>query len=328
MPSTAFITGITGQDGSYLAEYLLGRGYVVHGLVHRPDALQSSPIAPLVNDPAVMGRALFLHHGSLEDAAALRRAIGGARPTEFYHLAGQSSPRMALESPEASAAAIGMGTLRVLEIVRGLPEPPRFLFASSSEVFGSPSSSPQDELTPLNPTTPYGVAKAFAQQMTKVYRTAHGLKSCSAILYNHESPRRSAHFLPMKVARGVARIRRGLQAELPLGRLDGRRDWGWAPDYARGMALMLQADPVDEFVLATGRLHSVEELVRAAFAAADLDWRRHVTFDAGLVAAVEPAALCGNPAKAKRLLGWENTVPFEEMVVRLVRAEIDGTGPV
>jgi GDPmannose 4,6-dehydratase len=323
MPPTAFITGITGQDGSYLAEYLLARGYVVHGLVRRPDALQASPIAPLVNNPAVMGKALFLHHGALEDAAALRRAVGAARPSEFYHLAGQSSPRMALESPEAAVASIGMGTLRVLEILRELTEPPRFLHASSSEVFGSPPCSPQDELTPLNPTTPYGVAKAFAQQMTKVYRTVHGLKACSAILFNHESPRRSDRFLPMKVARGVARIKKGLQADLTLGRLDGRRDWGWAPDYARGMALILQSGAADEFVLATGRLHSVEELVRAAFAAVDLDWRPHVAFDGRLVAAVEPAALCGNPAKAGRLLGWENTVPFEEMVVRLVRAELD-----
>jgi GDPmannose 4,6-dehydratase len=320
---TAFITGITGQDGSYLTELLLERGYTVHGLVHRPDALQSSPIAPLVNNPAVMGRTLFLHNGSFEDATRLRRVIGQARPSEFYHLAGQSSPRLSLELPEATVDSIGMATVRLLEILRDLPEPPRFLYASSSEVFGSPPHSPQDELTPLNPTTPYGAAKAFSQQMAKVYRIAYNLRTCSVILYNHESPRRSGQFVTMKIARAAARIKKGLQKDLVLGSLGGRRDWGWAPDYVRGMWLMLQADPVDDFVLATGELHSVEQLVSAAFSALDLDWRSHVKFDQALVTAVEPVAPCGNPAKAKRLLGWQNTVPFGEMVVRLVKAEYD-----
>ena len=323
MPLSAFITGITGQDGSYLAELLLGKGYDVHGLVHRPDALLASPIAHLVNDPAVMGKRLFLQHGAFEDATHLRRIIGRAKPSEFYHLAGQSSPRLSLELPEATADSIGMATVRLLEIIRDLPDPPRFLYASSSEVFGSPPHSPQDELTPLNPTTPYGAAKAFSQQMAKVYRIAYKLRTCSAILYNHESPRRSPQFVTMKIARGVARIKKGLQKELPLGSLDGRRDWGWAPDYVRGMWQMLQADPVDDFVLATGELHSVDEFVQLAFAAVDLNWRDFVKFDQGLVTSVEPTAACGNPGKAKRLLGWQNTVPFAEMAVRLVRSEYD-----
>lgn len=323
MSLTAFITGITGQDGSYLAELLLGKGYTVHGLVHRPDALAASHIGHLVQEGDVVGRRLFLHNGTFEDATHLRRIISQTKPAEFYHLAGQSSPRLSLELPEATVDSIGMATLRLLEIIRDLPDPPSFLYASSAEVFGSPPHSPQDELTPLNPTTPYGAAKAFSQQMGRVYRLAFGLKTCSAILYNHESPRRSGQFVTMKVARAVARIRRGLQSELVLGSLTGRRDWGWAPDYVRGMWQMLQADPVDDFVLATGQLHSVEELVAIAFAEIGRNWRDHVKFDARLVSAIEPVAACGNPSKAKRLLGWQNTVPFPEIVARLVRSESD-----
>ncbi len=327
LAQSAFITGITGQDGSYLAELLLDKGYDVHGLVHRPEALQSSPIAPLVNDPAVMGRRLFLQNGAFEDATHLRRIISRAKPTEFYHLAGQSSPRLSLELPEATVDSIGMATVRLLEIIRDLSDPPRFLYASSSEVFGSPPHSPQDELTPLNPTTPYGAAKAFSQQMAKVYRIAYKLKTCSVILYNHESPRRSSQFVTMKIARAAARIKKGLQTGLPLGSFEGgRRDWGWAPDYVRGMWMMLQADPVDDFVLATGELHSVEEFLQIAFASLDLNWRDFVTFDQNLTTSVEPVAPCGNPGKAKRLLGWQNTVPFSEMVVRLVRSEFDKLG--
>ncbi len=319
----AFITGITGQDGSYLAELLLARDYEVHGMVHRPDSLPGSNIGPLVNDPALLNRRLFLHNGSFEDATHLRRLISRARPDEFYHLAGQSSPRLSLDLPEATVDSVGMATLRLLEIIRDLATPTKFLYASSSEVFGSPPYSPQDELTPLNPTTPYGAAKAFSQQMARIYRIAYQLPACSAILYNHESPRRSGNFVTMKIARAVARIKRGQQTELHLGSLAGQRDWGWAPDYVRGMWLMLQADPVDDFVLATGHLHSVRQLVAAAFAVAGLDWEKHVKFDAALVSTVEPAAACGNPAKARRLLGWENTVAFDELVARLVSAELD-----
>ncbi len=317
----AFITGITGQDGSYLAELLLEKGYVVHGLVHRPDALFASPIAPLVNDPAIHGRRLILHNGAFEDATHLRRIIGRAKPNEFYHLSGQSSPRLSLELPEATVDSIGVATLRLLEIIRDLPDPPSFLYASSAEVFGSPAHAPQDELTPVNPTTPYGAAKAFSQQMAKVYRTAFKLKTCSAILYNHESPRRSSNFVTMKIARAAARIKQGLQGELQLGSLSGQRDWGWAPDYVRGMWLMLQADAVDDFVLATGKPHTVQDLVEVAFGHVGLRWEEWVRFDPQLVTSVEPIASCGNPAKAKRVLGWSNSVPFEEIVGRLVDAE-------
>jgi len=318
----AFITGITGQDGSYLTEFLLEKGYEIHGLVHRPDTLGHSNIAHLVNDPAVNNRRLFLHNGSYEDATHLRRIIAKAQPQEFYHLAGQSSPRLSLELPEATVDSIGMGTLRLLEILRDLPEPTKFLYASSSEVFGSPPHSPQDELTPVNPTTPYGAAKAFSQHMARIYRIAYGLPTCAAILYNHESPRRSGAFVTMKIARAAARIKKGLQTELVLGSLGGRRDWGWAPDYVRGMWMMLQSNPVDDFILATGELHSVEELVDNAFKYVGLNWRDYVKHDQKLVMTVEPAASCGNPAKARRLLGWQNSVPFAEMVARLVESEL------
>ena len=326
MSEIAFITGITGQDGSYLAELLLGKGYVVHGLVHRPDALASSHIGHLVQNPGLLGKQLFLHNGAFEDATHLRRVIGKAMPTEFYHLAGQSSPRLSLELPETTVDSIGMGTLRLLEIIRDLAKPPRFFYASSSEVFGTPAHSPQDELTPVNPTTPYGAAKAFSQQMARIYRTAYNLRTCSAILYNHESPRRSSQFVTMKIARAAARIKRGLQKELQLGSLGGRRDWGWAPDYVAGMWAMLQSDPVDDFVLATGEMHTVEEYTEATFTALGLNWRDHVKFDSNLLTTVEPVAPCGNPGKAKRLLGWRNTVPFAEIAVRLVKSEYDRLG--
>jgi GDPmannose 4,6-dehydratase len=319
----AFITGITGQDGSYLAELLLARDYEVHGLVHRPDALGGSNISHLLNDPEIIDRRLFLHNGAFEDATHLRRIISRSKPTELYHLAGQSSPRLSLELPETTVDSIGMATLRLLEIIRDLSDPPRFLYASSAEVFGSPVHTPQDETTPLCPTTPYGAAKAFSQEMARIYRTAYGLRTCSVILFNHESPRRGSQFLTMKVARAVARIKRGLQKELFLGSLASGRDWGWAPDYVEGMRLMLQLDPVEDFILATGEHRTVEVYVSSAFAVLGLNWRDYVKFNSDLVTTVEPIAACGNAAKAKRMLGWKNTVPFDEIVVRLVRSEYD-----
>ncbi len=318
----AFITGITGQDGSYLTELLLEKGYEVHGLVHRPDALPASNIRHLVADATLLNKRLFLHNGAFEDATHLRRIISKAKPNEFYHLAGQSSPRLSLELPESTVDSIGMATLRLLEILRDLPEPTKFLYASSSEVFGSPPHSPQDESTPLNPTTPYGAAKAFSEHMARIYRIAYQLPTCSAILYNHESPRRSSGFVTIKIARAAARIKKGLQQQLVLGSLTGRRDWGWAPDYVRGMWLMLQEKNVDDFVLATGQLHSVEELVDFAFQGVGLNWRDYVKFDQALVNSNEPVAPCGNPAKARAVLGWENTVPFKDMIARLVESEL------
>jgi len=318
----AFITGITGQDGSYLAELLLEKGYEVHGLVHRPESLASGVLARITQGETAAGTRLKLHIGSFEDTTHLRRLIMRAKPNEFYHLAAQSSPRLSLELPETTMESVGMATVRLLEILRDLDNPPKFLFASSSEIFGEPAQTTQDETTPMQPSTPYGVAKALSTQMAKIYRSAYGLNTCAAILYNHESPRRSVQFVTMKVAQAAARISQGAKQRLKLGNLTGQRDWGWAPDYVRGFWMMLQQEKVDDFVLATGKLHSVEQLVAQAFAVVKLNWKDHVELDAGLKTAVEPARLCGNPAKAKRVLGWENTVPFDLMVERLVASQL------
>lgn len=322
MSKRAFITGITGQDGSYLCELLLEKGYEVHGLVHRPESMRSGNISHLVEDEAILDKRLFLHIGAYEDATHLRRLIIKAQPQEFYHLAGQSSPRLSLELPEATVESVGVATLRLLEILRDMDEPPRFLYASSSEVFGSPPHSPQDEETPLAPTTPYGAAKAFSQQIARIYRTSFGFQTCSAILYNHESPRRRTNFVTMKIANAAARIKLGLQKELVLGNLSGRRDWGWAPDYVKGMWAMLQADAVDDFILATGQLHSVKDIVGYAFERVGIEWEKHTRCDSALETTVEPVAPCGNPAKAKRLLGWQNSVPFREIIHRMVDSEL------
>ncbi|MCK9590205.1 MAG: GDP-mannose 4,6-dehydratase, partial [Terrimicrobiaceae bacterium] len=322
MKKTAFITGITGQDGSYLTDLLLEQDYEIHGLIHRPDRLPASSIGRLLQDDAIISKRLFLHNGSYEDSTHLRRVIAKAKPTEFYHLAGQSSPRISLEMPESTMESVGMGTLRILEILRDLDAPPKFLYASSSEVFGTPVQMPQTEETPMNPATPYGAAKALSQHMCRIYRNAYGLQTCSAILYNHESPRRGSGFVTMKVARAVAAIKLGRQKELFLGSLSGRRDWGWAPDYVQGMHLMLQQATADDFILATGKLHTVEQLVDLSFRSVDLNWRDHVKFDQSLVTAVEPLAACGNPAKAGRVLGWKCTLTLEEIMRRMVESEL------
>jgi GDPmannose 4,6-dehydratase len=318
----AFITGITGQDGSYLTEILLEKGYTVHGLVRRPESLPYGNLGALVADPEIYNKRLFLHTGSFEDATHLRRIIVRAKPTEFYHLAAQSSPRMSLDLPETTVESVGMATVKLLEILRDVDEPPKFLYASSSEIFGSPPHCPQDEGTPLNPSTPYGAAKAFSMQMAKIYRTAYGLQTCSAILYNHESTRRGGGFVTMKIARAAARIKLGQQKRLALGSLEGRRDWGWAPDYVKGMWLMLQQEAVDDFIFATGKLHQVRDVVKVAFNSLDLKWQDYVDYDASLITAVEPTSLSGNPGKAKRILGWENSVKFEEIICRLTEFEM------
>lgn len=317
----AFITGITGQDGSYLCELLLSKGYRVDGLVHRPDSLMHSAIAHLVKDEAILNKQLFLHAGSFEDGSHLRRIIQKAKPTEFYHLAGQSSPRISLDLPETTLDSVGMGALRLLEILRDLDAPPKFLYPSSSEVFGATKISPQTEDTPLAPSTPYGAAKAFAQNITTIYRSAYGLYAANAIVYNHESPRRGIQFVSQKVARAVAEIKLGLRTELFLGSLDAKRDWGWAPDYVKGMWLMLQAKEAEDYILATGKLHTVQELVALAFASLDLRWEDYVRFDASLVSTVEPLALVGNPQKAKHCLGWENSLSLEAILQAMVAAQ-------
>src|SRR5690242_13907449 len=262
----ALITGITGQDGSYLTELLLQKGYDVHGIVRRTSNLQRSRIEHLRRDPKIYDKSLFLHYGDLSDMTTLRRIFREVQPSEVYHLAGQSHVGLSFEIPESTCDEAGMATLRLLEIVRDQGQPVRFYHASTSEIFGNAAESPQTEETPMRPTSPYGCAKAFATQLCRVYRQSYELFVCNGILYNHESPRRGENFVTRKIARAVARISRGLDSELVLGNLESKRDWGRAQDYVQAMWLMLQHAKPDDYVVATGAAHSVREFLEAAFA--------------------------------------------------------------
>ena len=332
----AFITGITGQDGSYLAEWLLEKGYEVHGLVRLPGdptspsapaadqraelQLHAPNLKPLLADLALPGHRLVLHAGSLEDTASLRRALSDSGPDEIYHLAGQTHVGLSFEQIEATCQVTAMGTLRLLEAARQLPRPPKIFHASSSEIFGRPETAPQDEQTPVRPVTPYGCAKAFGTMLVSVYRQTFGLHACNGILYNHESPRRGRNFVTQKICLAAAAIKQGRQAELVLGSLTAKRDWGDARDYVRGMWLALQHPAPEDFVFATGELHSVQEVVEMAFAAVELDWRKHLKQDPKLLRPEEPARLVGNPAKARHVLNWERRRDFREMITEMTLA--------
>ncbi len=319
---TALITGITGQDGSYLTELLLERGYTVHGLVRRTSNLLRSRIEHLRGDAAVYGERLFLHYGDLGDSTALRRIFAETRPEEVYHLAGQSHVGLSFEIPESTCEEAGMATLRLLEIARAQPRPPRFYHASTSEIFGTATESPQNENTSMRPSSPYGCAKAFATQMARVYRQSYGLFVCNGILYNHESPRRGENFVTRKIARGVARIARGIQSELVLGNLESRRDWDRVQDHVQAMWLMLQHEKPDDYVVATGKTHSVLDFVKAAFAVVDLPWDKFVRSDHSFDRPAEPAQLVGCAAKIQRELGWRPTGSFNQLVREMVVAEL------
>jgi GDPmannose 4,6-dehydratase len=318
----AVITGITGQDGSYLAEWLLAHDYEVHGIVRRTSRLDQSRIAHLCRDSASQGQRLFLHFGELEDPTNLRRILIEARPDELYHLAGQSHVGLSFEIPEVTAQLTALGTLRLLEMARDLKPTPRVFHASSSEIFGEPSHAPQDEATPFAPVSPYGCAKAFATQIVAVYRKSHNLFACNGILFNHESPRRGEEFVTRKICRGAASIRLGLSKELVLGDLKAERDWGHARDYVEGMWLALQHSTPEDFVFATGSLHSVQDVVEQAFATVQLDWTKYVRHDPRLSRPAEPRRLLGNPAKAKRLLNWEPRTAFQALITEMTQAEL------
>jgi GDPmannose 4,6-dehydratase len=319
----ALITGITGQDGSYLTELLLDKGYMVHGVVRRTSHLLRSRIDHLRRDEKIYGCSLFLHYGDLSDSATLSRIIADVRPTELYHLAGQSHVGLSFEIPESTCEEAGMATLRLLEIVRSQPQPLRFYHASSSEIFGDACEVPQTESTPLQPTSPYGCAKAFATQLARVYRESYGLFACNGILYNHESPRRGENFVTRKIARGAARIARNLDSELVLGNMESQRDWGHAQDYVQAMWLMLQHHTADDYVVATGELHSVREFVEAAFAVVDLPWQKYVRHDPAFDRPAEPARLAGCADKIRKKLGWKPRGTFHELVQEMVETEVD-----
>ncbi len=320
----ALITGITGQDGSYLTELLLDRGYEVHGLVRRTSSLNRSRLNHLYDDPKIYGRRLFLHYADLDDPTTLRRGLVKVAPDEIYHLAGQSHVGLSFEIPESTCELTAMGTLRLLEMMRDLPTPLRFFHASSSEIFGQPSQVPQDERTPMAPVNPYGCAKAFATQMVAVYRKTFGLFACNGIMYNHESPRRGENFVTRKICRGAAAIKLGLETELMLGDTSAQRDWGDARDYVRAMWRTLQHQTPEDFVFATGQLHRVQDVVETAFAAVRLDWRPYVKQNARFMRPTEPARLVGNAAKAKRLLNWEPQSSFHQLIGEMTQAELTG----
>ncbi|HZE13968.1 MAG TPA: GDP-mannose 4,6-dehydratase [Chthoniobacterales bacterium] len=322
MKKTALITGITGQDGSYLAELLLEKGYAVHGVVRRTSNLVRSRIEHLRNDKNVYGKSIFLHYGDLSDVTTLRRIFSEVQPAEIYHLAGQSHVGLSFDIPESTCEEIGMATLRLLEIAREQPRPVKFYHASSSEIFGNATESPQTEETPLRPASPYGCAKAFATQLARVYRESYGLFVSNGILYNHESPRRGENFVTRKIARAVARIARGLDHELSLGSLESRRDWGRAQDYVTAMWLMLQQEKPGDYVVATGETHSVRDFVEAAFAVVKLPPEKYVKRNPAFDRPSDPARLVGSPEKIRRELGWRPTGSFADLVREMVEGEL------
>ena len=318
----ALITGITGQDGSYLTELLLEKGYAVHGIVRRTSNLLRSRIEHLRRDPKIYGKTLFLHYGDLSDTTTLRRIFREVGPSELYHLAGQSHVGLSFELPESTCDEAGMATLRLLEIVRDQSSGVKFYHASTSEIFGNASESPQTEETPMRPTSPYGCAKAFATQLARVYRQSYGMFVCNGILYNHESPRRGENFVTRKIARSVARVARGLDVDLVLGNLESKRDWGRAQDYIVAMWLMLQHEKPDDYVVATGQTHSVRDFVEAAFAVVDLPWKKYVKQDRAFDRPIEPARLVGYADKIRKTLGWKPGGSFEQLVREMVDAEL------
>jgi GDPmannose 4,6-dehydratase len=318
----ALLTGITGQDGSYLTELLLKKGYTVHGIVRRTSVLTRLRLEGLYDNPEIYGKKLFLHYGDLTDGTTLRRIFAKVKPSEFYHLAGQSHVGLSFEIPESTCEEVAMATLRLLEICRDQPQPVRMYHAASSEVFGVATESPQNEETPLRPTNPYGCAKAFAYQMARVYRQAHGLFVANGLLYNHESPRRGENFVTRKISRQVAKIKLEQADQLTLGNVAGTRDWGHAREYVEAMWLMLQAPEADDYVVATGISHTVLDFVKAAFAVVDRPYEKYLRTDAALNRLQEPVRLVGDPSKINQKLGWKARIQFEELVREMVEADL------
>ena len=319
----ALITGITGQDGSYLTELLLEKGYEVHGMVRRTSSLDRSRLDHLYHDPDLYNQRLFLHYGELDDPTTMRRVLFKTQPDEIYHLAGQSHVGLSFEIPEPTCEMTAMGTLRLLELVRDLPKPAKFFHAASSEIFGRPATFPQDENTPVAPVNPYGCAKAFARQMLTIYRQTFGVFGVNGILYNHESPRRGENFVTRKIVRAAAAIKVGKQKELTLGDTSAQRDWGHAKDYVNGMWLSLQHEKPEDYIFATGKLHSVQDVVNLAFATVGLDPAKYVRKDPRFMRPAESLSLVGNASKAERLLGWKREYTFEQMIEEMTRCELE-----
>lgn len=323
MTKKALVTGITGQDGSYLAELLLSKGYEVHGIVRRASTFNTGRLDGIYEDPHSADSRLFLRYGDLGDAGALARLIAEIQPDEIYNLAAQSHVRVSFDNPEYTTDVTATGAVRLLEAIRQAGKKPRFYQASSSEMFGNARQKPQTETTPFHPRSPYGCSKVFAYWLTVNYRESYGLHASNGILFNHESPRRDETFVTRKITRAVAHIKAGLQHKLYLGNLDARRDWGYAKEYVEAMWLMLQQDQPDDYVIATGDPHSVQEFLEAAFGYAGLDWKKHVEIDPRYYRPAEIDESVGDGTKARRQLGWSPKTTFAELVKLMVDADIE-----
>lgn len=323
MTKRALITGITGQDGSYLAEQLLEKGYTVAGIVRRSSSMERARIDHLQLIDSVSTRdRVQLFYGDLTDGSSLNRTLREFRPDEIYNLGAQSHVRISFDVPEYTADVDALGTVRLLEAIRDVGIRPRFYQASSSELFGKALEVPQRETTPFNPRSPYACAKAFSFFVVKNYREAYGMFAVNGILFNHESPRRSPNFVTRKVTKAAARVKLGLQSSVALGNLDAKRDWGFAGDYVDAMWRMLQVDTPDDFVIATGETHSIKELLDVAFGHVGLEWQNHVTYDARQLRPTEVDLLLGDASKAKTVLQWEPKVRFRELIEMMVEADL------
>lgn len=316
----ALITGITGQDGSYLAELLLAKGYEVHGVVRRSSSFNTERLDTIYQDPHVADYRLRLHYGDLEDGSSLANLIKKVAPDEIYNLAAQSHVRVSFDVPEYTVSSVAMGTLRILESIRELGSSCRMYQASSSEMFGS-AAPPQNEQTLFQPRSPYACAKVFAHQLCQNYRDAYGMFIACGILFNHESPRRGIPFVTRKITRAAARIKHGLEKKLFLGNLEARRDWGFAGDYVEAMWMMLQQDKPDDYVIATGESHAVRDVLDVAFGTLELDWKNYVEIDQRYFRPTEVDHLHGDATKAREKLGWKPKVTFKQLIEMMVRAD-------
>ena len=322
MAKKALITGITGQDGSYLAELLLSKGYEVHGIIRRASTFNTERIDHLYQDPHINGVKLFLHYGDIADSTNLIKLLYRIQPEEIYHLAAQSHVRVSFDIPEYTGNVTGLGTIRILEAIRETGLKARFYQASSSEMYGKVREVPQRETTPFYPRSPYGAAKVYSYWLTVNYRESYGMFACNGILFNHESPRRGETFVTRKISRAAARIKAGLEDKVYLGNLDAKRDWGYAKEYVEAMWLILQQDEPDDYVIATGEAHSVREFVEEAFSHVGLDWRKHMEIDAKYYRPAEVESLVGDASKAKGKFGWEAKTRFKELVRLMVDADM------
>jgi GDPmannose 4,6-dehydratase len=329
----ALITGITGQDGSYLAELLLSKGYEVYGIIRRSSSFNTERIDQIYQDPHVRRARLRLVYGDLNDASSLNKILRTVQPDEIYNLGAQSHVRVSFDIPEYTAEVTGLGTVRILEAIRESGLTPKFYQASSSEMFGKVQEVPQRETTPFYPRSPYGAAKVYAYWITVNYREAYNIFACNGILFNHESSRRGETFVTRKITKAAVRIKLGLQQDLYLGNLDAKRDWGYAGDYVQAMWLMLQQEEADDYVIATGETHTVRELLDVAFGHLNLAWQRHVKIDPRYYRPTEVDLLIGDAGKAKKNLGWEPKVTFTELIRMMVDADLraetlklEGTG--